>query len=141
VEELPRSLIHPDKYRLRQYLFDEPDPELRRIFHLIRLQHRTSNGFKGMDQKSIVLYLNRKGWMARVIHDDLAATLGEEALAYSTVMKSLRVARINPRDATPLSDATSLQSTIQTKLSSEPLKNSRSLQFGRQHESTIHSSF
>jgi hypothetical protein len=39
-----------------------------------------------------VLSLNRKGWMARVIHDDLGATLGEEAIAYSTVTKYLREA-------------------------------------------------
>jgi hypothetical protein len=43
-----------------------------------------------MDRKSIALDLNRKGWMARVIHDDLVVTLGEEAIAYSTVTKYLR---------------------------------------------------
>jgi hypothetical protein len=55
-----------------------------------------------MDQRLIVLYLNRKGWVARVIHDDLAATLGEEAIAYSTVTKYLREAQAGPGDATAL---------------------------------------
>jgi hypothetical protein len=57
-----------------------------------------------MDQKSIVLYLNRKGWLTRVIHDDLVATLGEEAIAYSIVTKYLREAQIGRDDAMPLSD-------------------------------------
>jgi hypothetical protein len=55
-----------------------------------------------MDQRSIVLYLNRNGWMARVIHDDLVARLGEEAIAYSTVKIYLREAQIGPEDATAL---------------------------------------
>jgi hypothetical protein len=55
-----------------------------------------------MDQKSVVLYLNRKGWMARVIHDDLVATLGEEAIAYSNMTKYLREAQTSPDDATAL---------------------------------------
>jgi hypothetical protein len=55
-----------------------------------------------MDQRSIVLYLNRKGLMARVIHDDLVAMLGEEAIAYSTVTKYLCEAQTRPDDATPL---------------------------------------
>jgi hypothetical protein len=60
-----------------------------------------------MDQKSICLYLNRKGWMARVIHDHLVAALGEEALVYNTVTKYLCGAQIIPGDDIPLSDATS----------------------------------
>jgi hypothetical protein len=55
-----------------------------------------------MDHKSIALYFNRKGWMARVIHDDLVVTLGEEAIAYSTVTKYLREAQTGPDDATAL---------------------------------------
>jgi hypothetical protein len=42
-----------------------------------------------MDQRSIVLYLNRKGLTAHVIYADLATTLGEEAIAYRTVTKYL----------------------------------------------------
>jgi hypothetical protein len=42
-----------------------------------------------MDERSIDLYLNRKGLTAQVIHDDLVATLGEEVIAYSTVTNYL----------------------------------------------------
>jgi hypothetical protein len=101
-EESPKRLIHPDKYHLREYLVDKPNPELRRIFRLIRLQNRLSKNPEFMDPRSIVLYLNRKGWMARVIHDDLVATLGEEAIAYSTVTKYIREAKTGPHDATAL---------------------------------------
>jgi hypothetical protein len=55
-----------------------------------------------MDQRAIDLYLNRKGWMARVIHDDLISTLGEKAVAYSSVRKSLREVQTGPDDATTL---------------------------------------
>jgi hypothetical protein len=100
VEEFPKRLINADKYRLRQYLVDEPDPELRRILHLIRHQNRPLRNPELMDQKSIVLYLNRKSWMAQVIHDHLVATLGEEAIAYNTVRRYLREAQTGPDDAT-----------------------------------------
>jgi hypothetical protein len=40
--------------------------------------------------------------MARVIHNDLVVTLGEEAIAYSTVTKYLREVQTGPDDATPL---------------------------------------
>jgi hypothetical protein len=55
-----------------------------------------------MDQRSIVLYLNMKGWMTRVIHDDLVGTLDEEAITYSSVAKYLREAQTGPDDATSL---------------------------------------
>jgi hypothetical protein len=55
-----------------------------------------------MDQRSIVLYLNRKGWMARVIHDNLVATLGEEAIAYSSMTKYIREVQTGPDDAPAL---------------------------------------
>jgi hypothetical protein len=57
-----------------------------------------------MDQKSIVLYLNRKSGMTQVIHDDLVATLGEAAIAYSTVTKYLREAQTGRDDAMSSSD-------------------------------------
>jgi hypothetical protein len=54
--------------------------------------------------------------MARVIHDDLVATLGAEAIAYSTLTKYLRAALTIACNATPLSDtdtdATNLSSGI-----------------------------
>jgi hypothetical protein len=64
-------MIHTDKYPLRQYLADESDPELRRILHVIKHQNYPFTSPEFMDQKSIVLDFNMKGWMARVIHDDL----------------------------------------------------------------------
>jgi hypothetical protein len=62
-------MIHTDKYPHRQYLVDEPGPELRRILHFIRHPNRPLRNPEFLNQKSIVLYLNRKGWIARVIHD------------------------------------------------------------------------
>jgi hypothetical protein len=62
-----------------------------------------------MDQRSIVLDLNRKDWTVRIIDADLVATLGEKAIAYSTVTKYFREAQTSPDDASPSSDATSPQ--------------------------------
>jgi hypothetical protein len=87
----------------RPYLVDKPDPELRPILHFIRHQHRTFRSTRFMDQISIVLYRNRKGWTAQVIDDDLVATLCVKAITYSTVTNYLRAARIIRRDAIPLS--------------------------------------
>jgi hypothetical protein len=49
-----------------------------------------------MDPKSIVLYLDRKGWAALDIHDGLVSTLGDESIAYNTVTKHLGEAQILP---------------------------------------------
>jgi hypothetical protein len=54
-----------------------------------------------MEQKSIVFDCKRKGWMARVIHDDFVGTPGEEAITYSMVTKYLREAQISPVDTIP----------------------------------------
>jgi hypothetical protein len=43
-----------------------------------------------LDQQSIVLYLSRKGISAVTIHDDLAATLGEDAASYLSVTGCVR---------------------------------------------------
>jgi hypothetical protein len=80
-------MIHLDKYHFRQYLVDEPDPELKRVLHLTRRQNHPFRHPEVIDHKTTVLYLNRKGGMARVIHDDLVATLSEEAIADSMVRK------------------------------------------------------
>jgi hypothetical protein len=40
--------------------------------------------------------------MARVIHDDLVATLGEKAIAYSNMTKYVREAQTGPDDAIAL---------------------------------------
>jgi hypothetical protein len=42
--------------------------------------------------------------VTQVIHDDLVATLGEEAIAYSTVTKYLREAQTGPDDGITLSE-------------------------------------
>jgi hypothetical protein len=44
--------------------------------------------------------LHSEGWAAPAIHDDLAATFGEEAMAYNKVTSYLCEARLNPADAT-----------------------------------------
>jgi hypothetical protein len=33
-----------------------------------------------MEEQFIVFHLKRKNWMARIIHDDLGATVGKEAI-------------------------------------------------------------
>jgi hypothetical protein len=57
-----------------------------------------------MDQRSIVLYFNRKSWMARAIHDNLGATLDEKAIAYRNITKYLCEAQTGPDAATALSE-------------------------------------
>jgi hypothetical protein len=47
-----------------------------------------------MDQRSIVLYLARKGLATVAIHDDRVATLGVEAISYPSVTRHLREARL-----------------------------------------------
>jgi hypothetical protein len=57
-----------------------------------------------MDHQSIVLYRSRKGLSAVVIHDDLVAILGAEAVNYPSVTRYLREAiftRSNPPDPLP----------------------------------------
>jgi hypothetical protein len=42
-----------------------------------------------MDQRTICLYLNKKGLSAKAIHDELVQVLGSDAIAYSTVTSCL----------------------------------------------------
>jgi histone-lysine N-methyltransferase SETMAR len=49
-----------------------------------------------MDQPTIAIYLERKGLSARAIHQDLVATLGQDAVADSTVTRYLREIRFHP---------------------------------------------
>jgi hypothetical protein len=60
MEEPQKSTNHIDKYSLGQYLVDKSDPELRSVLHLIRHQNCTFRNPGFMDQRSIVLDLNRK---------------------------------------------------------------------------------
>jgi hypothetical protein len=98
VEDFPGSTNHLDKYSLRQYLVATPDRELKSILDFTRHQKLSLRNPELMDQRSIVIYLNRKGVRTQVIHDELVATLGEEATAYSKVTNYVWVARIIPRD-------------------------------------------
>jgi hypothetical protein len=50
-----------------------------------------------MDQKPSVLYLRMKGMALDAIHDDLVRTLGNDAVAYSTVTKYARSAQFSGR--------------------------------------------
>jgi hypothetical protein len=45
-----------------------------------------------MTQPPIVAYLSLKGMSAREIHDDIVATLGPDAVSYSSVTRYLREA-------------------------------------------------
>jgi hypothetical protein len=62
-----------------------------------------------MPQQSIVFSLNRKGWTAQVIHDDLVATLGEDVIAYRAVTKYLRSVQISAGNPNPRSEPTSFR--------------------------------
>jgi hypothetical protein len=57
-----------------------------------------------MNQQSIILYLSKKGLSAVVIHDDLVATLGAEAVSHRSVTRHLCeaiFASSNPPDPLP----------------------------------------
>jgi hypothetical protein len=54
-----------------------------------------------MDQKAIVLYLHMRGMSLDAIHDDLMRVLGENAVAYSTVMKYVRSEKFPPTNDGP----------------------------------------
>jgi histone-lysine N-methyltransferase SETMAR len=56
-----------------------------------------------MDQRMIVAYLALKRLSARAIHEDLTATLGRDAMAYSTVARYLHDAHCSPLHQTTLS--------------------------------------
>jgi hypothetical protein len=46
-----------------------------------------------MDQRTICLYLSRKGFSTHVIHEELVQLLGPDAIAYSTITYHLRASR------------------------------------------------
>jgi hypothetical protein len=46
-----------------------------------------------MTQRPVVAYLSLKGMLAREIHDDIVATLGPDAVSYSSVTHYLCEAR------------------------------------------------
>jgi hypothetical protein len=46
-----------------------------------------------MDQRTICLYLNRKGLSAQVIHDKLVQVLGSDVIAYSMMTSYIGASR------------------------------------------------
>jgi hypothetical protein len=54
-----------------------------------------------MTQRPIVAYLSLKGMSAREIHDDIVATLGLNAVSYSSVTRYLCEARFPPSKPGP----------------------------------------
>jgi transposase len=55
-----------------------------------------------MTRRPIVAYLSLKGMSAREIHDDIVATLGPDAVSYSSVTGYLREARFPPSRPEPI---------------------------------------
>jgi hypothetical protein len=53
-----------------------------------------------MDQRSTVPYLHLKRLLAHAIHDDLVATLGSKAVAFNTVTRDLREAKLSTAEVT-----------------------------------------
>ena len=53
-----------------------------------------------MDQRSIALYLNKKGLNAKEIHNELVDVLQEEAVSYPTVTRYLREGRLALKEST-----------------------------------------
>jgi hypothetical protein len=54
-----------------------------------------------MTQRPIIAYLSLKGMSAREIHDGIVATLGPDAVSYSSVRRSLHEARLPPSKPEP----------------------------------------
>jgi hypothetical protein len=75
-----------------------------------------------MDQRSTVLYLHLKGLSAHAILDDLMATLGPKAVAYNTVTRYLRDAKLGTAEIILGLEPSlpHLTSTIPTGLSWQP---------------------
>jgi hypothetical protein len=54
-----------------------------------------------MTQRPIVAYLSLKGMSAHELHDDIVATLGPDAVLYSSVTRYLREAQLPPSKPKP----------------------------------------
>jgi hypothetical protein len=82
-----------------------------------------------MDQRSVVLYLVRKGLAAVAIHEDLVATLGAEAISYAWVTCYLREAKFatSKQEVTFLNRSVNMM--ITTKLSCSPEMNNHLHQY------------
>jgi hypothetical protein len=91
-----------------------------------------------MDERSIVLYLARKGFPAMEIDNDLRVTLGSDTKGDSSVTRFLREPKVPlPNPPTPFSEENP-SPTIQTKLSSLPSRNSCSPSFASYQDSATY---
>jgi hypothetical protein len=92
---------------------------------------REDSTYDTMDQRSICLYLNRKGFSAHAIHDELVQIVGSDAVAYSTVTFYLRTSHWTAEKEEQHSNPLPVLSTTQfsrplIKPSSRQCKNSKS---------------
>jgi hypothetical protein len=78
-----------------------------------------------MDPKSIVRSLDKKGWAARKIHDDLIAALGEDSIGCGAWVRRESTLPLPRHYRAPFHST----STNQTKLTCKLLKNSHSILF------------
>lgn len=78
-------------------------------------------------------YLRRKGWTARAVHGDLAATHWEEVIAYGTITKYLREVRTDPAEASPPSEATPPHVGKSDEAFPRALEEPHSVQFDSSH--------
>jgi hypothetical protein len=71
-----------------------------------------------MTQRPILAYLSLKGMLAPEIHDDIVATLGPDAVSYSSVQLPARFARHDflLRNQNPIQPAFKEISTIHIRL-------------------------
>jgi hypothetical protein len=85
-----------------------------------------------MTQRLIVAYLSLKGMLAREIHDDIVATLGPDAVSYSSVTRYLCEARFplskpEPHPADVQRDLDDSDQAILTALEDNPFASVRQL--------------
>jgi hypothetical protein len=66
-----------------------------------------------MDQRTICIYLNRKGLSAKAIHDELVWVIDCDAIAYSTVIFYLRASHWMAQNEEQHSDPLPMLSTMQ----------------------------
>jgi hypothetical protein len=78
-----------------------------------------------MGQKPIVLYLRMKGMALDAIHDDLVRTLGNDAVADSTVTKYAPSAQFSGRKEATLSKLQMWNAVLSMRQYSRPLQNFR----------------
>jgi hypothetical protein len=82
-----------------------------------------------MEQRSICLFLQRKGLSAQVIHNELANVLGADAIADSTVTLYLRQRFLPTIPIDPLDDSftTMIDQTVLEALENQPFSYLREL--------------